>query len=115
MLIRHYHHKANQARFFTLSLKAVQITLAGSIPILALASPSSSKPAVNGILGALIVIIEGFQHSFKFEQFWVRNRQAAVELHGEKVLFGMKAGPYENVENPEALFAVRVASINRER
>jgi len=48
-------------------------------------------------------------------QFWVRNRQTAVELHGEKVLFGMRVGPHENVENPEALFAVRVASINCER
>jgi hypothetical protein len=38
---------------------------------IALADPSASKPAINGIIGASIVIIEGFQHSFKFEQFWV--------------------------------------------
>lgn len=112
---RRCHRKANQARFFTLSLKAVQITLAGSIPILALASPSISKPAVNGILGALIVIIEGFQHSFKFEEFWIRYRQAAFDIDAEKVLLSASAGPYENVDKPEAVFAVRVSAINRDR
>jgi hypothetical protein len=59
---RRCHKKAHQARFFTLSRKAVQNILAGALPILALAAPSESRPSINGIIGAVIVIIEGFQH-----------------------------------------------------
>ncbi len=110
---RRNHQKATQARFFALGLKSLQIVLAGSIPILALASPSSSKPAVNGILGALIVMIEGFQHTFKFEQFWIHYRQAGYDLQHELTHFELRAGPYEAAINPVALFAVRVADINR--
>jgi hypothetical protein len=102
--------KANQARFFTLSLKAIQITLAGTIPILALVNPHASQPGVNGILGTLIVVIEGFQHSFKFEQFWIRYRQGAYELEGERSLYLAKAGPYRDPQNAHVLFAERVDS-----
>ena len=96
---------------FALSLRALQIVLAGTIPILALARPSASLPAVNGILGALIVIIEGFQHTFKFEQFWIAYRQHGYEWQGEKFLYMMKAGPYENVPDRDVLLASRVSAI----
>jgi hypothetical protein len=98
---RRNHQKATQARFFALGLKSLQIVLAGSIPILALASPSSSKPAVNGILGALIVMIEGFQHTFKFEQFWIHYRQAGYDLQHELTHFELRAGPYEAANHPK--------------
>jgi hypothetical protein len=109
------HKKASQARLFTLCLKAIQITLAGSLPILALADPAASKPAINGIIGACIVIIEGFQHSFKFEQFWTTYRQAGYDLQAEKRLYEAKAGPYENITNADALLAVRVTELTQRR
>jgi hypothetical protein len=109
------HRKASQARFFTLLLKSIQISLAGSLPILALAAPSASKPAITGIIGACIVIIEGFQSSFKFDQFWVTYRRSGSELQGEKQLYEMKAGPYEGTGNPDALLAVRVTELTHQR
>lgn len=70
---------------------------------------------MNGIIGALIVIIEGFQHSFKFEQFWIAYRQAGYDLQGEKRLYETGAGPYENAAKPEALLATRTLNLTQQR
>ena len=112
---RRCHRKAAQARFFALSLKAIQITMAGALPILALAAPSASSPSTNGIIGAVIVTIEGFQHSFKFEQFWVMYRQAGSGLQDERRLYELRAGPYENVTNADAVLAKRVTNLTQQR
>lgn len=93
-----------------LGLKSLQIVIAGFIPVLALVDPGASKPAVNGVLGAMIVIIEGFQHSFRFEQFWIRYRRAATELECELALYMGKAKPYSETD-ADALFAQRIASL----
>jgi hypothetical protein len=113
--IQRCHRKGTQARFFALTLKAMQICLAGSLPVLALADPAASKPAINGIIGACIVIIEGFQHSFKFDQFWIAYRRAAYELEGERRLHDMRAGPYEGIPNPDAILALRITDLMEQR
>ncbi len=113
--IRRCHRKASQARFFALALKAIQIGLAGSLPILALADPRASRPAINGIIGACIVIIEGFQHSFRFEQFWVSYRRSGNELEAERRLHEIQAGPYENIIGSDALLAVRATELVQQR
>jgi hypothetical protein len=113
--VRHWSHKANMARLCALSLKAIQITMAGSLPILALAVPKAASPAVSGTIGACIVIVEGFQQSFRFEQFWMIYRQCANRLANEERMFRFRAGPYEQASRPEALLASRVNDLLSDR
>ena len=40
------------------------------------------------------MVIEGFQHSFQFEQFWIRYRRAATEFECELALYIAHAAPY---------------------
>jgi Protein of unknown function (DUF4231) len=113
--IRHWHRKASLARFFALSLRAGQIILAGCLPILALTVPKAANPATSGIIGSVIVIVEGFQQSFRFEQFWTMYREWANRLANEERMFQFRAGPYESAANPQSMFASRVNTILDER
>ncbi len=109
--LKRHHRKTDQCRFATLFLKALQIVLAGTIPILALLNPSASRPAVNGVLGALIVIIEGFQHSFQFEQYWMRYRRCAHELEREVSLHAARAGRYAGAHEPDKTLAEQIEAL----
>jgi hypothetical protein len=108
--IRRSHSKARLRRTAALGLRGLQIVIAGCIPVLALVNPGASKPAVNGVLGAAIVVIEGFQHSFRFEHFWIKYRQAAVELESELALYTGRGRPYAG-SDAQSLFVERVASL----
>jgi len=67
-----YHRNANRYRIIFLFLKSSQICFAASIPLVSLMAPTAVQPIVNGILGALIVIVEGFQGAFEFQRYWIR-------------------------------------------
>jgi hypothetical protein len=110
--IRRAHAKAGQCRAAALGLKSIQIILAASIPVLALVHPSASRPSVNGVLGAAIVMIEGFQHSFRFDHFWIEYRRTAFELESELALYTGHGRPYTG-NDAESLFVERVASLIR--
>src|SRR5688572_11293419 len=65
------------------SLKVAQIVVAASIP--ASASLGSSI-AVAGVLGAIVVVLEGLQQLFQFQQNWIGYRSTAEALKHEKYL-----------------------------
>jgi hypothetical protein len=97
------HHK----RWFQ-SLKVTQIVLAAVIPAGAAAGASA---AVAGALGAGIVVLEGLQQLFQFQQNWVSYRATAEALKHEKFLCLAQAGPYTNLDQPAAQLAERVESL----
>ncbi len=89
-------------------LKVVQIVSAAVIPV---AAAASAAPALLGALGALIVVLEGIQQLFQFQQNWVTYRSTAEALKHEKFLFLAQAGPYLAAERPAALLAERVEGL----
>ncbi len=97
------HHK----RWFQ-SLKVGQIVVAAAIPVGAGAGVSA---AVAGGLGAVVVIMEGFQQLFQFQQNWITYRSTAEALKHEKFLFLAGAGPYAQAEHPAARLAERVEGL----
>src|SRR6185437_3715050 len=109
-----YHRNANRYRIIFLFLKSSQICFAASIPLVSLMAPTAVQPIVNGILGALIVIVEGFQGAFEFQRYWIRYRLGGLSLDGEKRLFDAKAGPYKEAPDRTVLLAERVDTIIRE-
>src|SRR5215217_417038 len=103
-----YDSKATKNRLWFQSLKVTQIVVAAAIPVSAAAGAST---AVAGGLGASIVVMEGLQQLFQFQQNWVAFRGTAEALKHEKFLFLADAGPYAGAERAPALLAERVESL----
>ena len=89
-------------------LKVAQIVIAAAIPVVAAAGASAT---VAGALGAVVVVLEGLQQLFQFQQNWISYRVTAEALKREKFLCLAGAGPYEGAEQPQALLARRVERI----
>lgn len=90
------------------SLKVAQIVIAAAIPAVAAAGASV---AVAGALGAVIVVLEGVQQLFQFQQNWISYRSIAEALKHEKFLYLASAGPYGHSERPDATLAERVEAL----
>ncbi len=102
-------------------LKVVQIVAAALIPFTATMPILLSEDfgllfsLITGGLGVLIVVLEGLQGLFQFQDNWTSYRSTAEALKHEKYLYLAKAGPYANSDNPESLLAERVeAQVSRE-
>ena len=94
-----YERKSEQQKRWFQWLKVAQIVIAASIPVAAAAGASA---AVAGALGAVIVVLEGIQQLFQFQQNWISYRVTAEALKREKSLYLAGAGPYAEVERPVA-------------
>src|SRR5579875_2513308 len=71
--------------------KVLEITVAAALPVVA---AIHSPVWVTGGLGALIVVLEGLQHLYQFQQNWITYRSTAEALKHERYLYLGKAGPY---------------------
>ena len=103
-----YERKSRHHKLWYQCLKVAQIVIAAAIPVAAAAGASAT---VAGALGGVVVVLEGLQQLFQFQQNWVAYRVTAEALKREKFLCLAGAGPYESVERPEALLARRVERI----
>jgi hypothetical protein len=97
------HHK----RWFQ-SLKVCQIVVAAGIPAVVAAGASAG---VAGALGAVVVVLEGLQQLFQFQQNWIAYRGTAEGLKHEKFLYLAAAGPYAGSDGRDRLLAERVEGL----
>lgn len=103
-----YDRRSRHTQAWYKRIKVLQIVLAASIPVVA----TVSAPAwVTGSLGALIVVLEGFQQLQQYHANWATYRSTCEALKHEKYLFVAHAGPYAVVEHPERLLAERVEGL----
>jgi hypothetical protein len=103
-----YEDKARHHRRWFQSLKVGQIVVAAAIPAVAAAGASAG---VAGALGAVVVVMEGLQQLFQFQQNWIAYRGTAEALKREKYLYRAAAGPYAGVDGRDRLLAERVESL----
>jgi Protein of unknown function (DUF4231) len=96
----------NQQRFKI--LKGVQLLVAATIPVVA---TLDAHAALTASLGALIVVVEGFQQLNQYQQNWTLYRSNAEALKHEKFLFLARAGPYASVIDGHALLADRIEGL----
>jgi len=90
----------NQRRYK--QIKVAQLVLAGSIPVFALVEDLWGR-WVTAILGASVAILEGLQQLGQYNSLWVTYRATAEQLKHEKYLFLARSGPYQGLEEQEAL------------
>jgi hypothetical protein len=98
--------EANQRRFKI--FKAAQLLCAAAIPVVATLDMHAAVPAA---LGALVVVLEGFQQLNQYQQNWSSFRSTAEALKHEKFLYLANAGPYANTRRDVALLADRIEGL----
>ncbi len=103
-----YEEKAKHHKRWFQSLKVAQIVVAAAIPAVAAAGASAG---VAGGLGAVVVVMEGLQQLFQFQQNWIAYRGTAEALKHEKFLYTASAGPYAVLDGRDRLLAERVEGL----
>lgn len=103
-----YDRKSNRHQRTYRWLKVLEVVVAALIPFSAGYSP---WPVVTGILGVLVVVLEGLQGLFQYHRNWMMYRSTCEALKHEKYLWRASAGPYSNVDDPTVLLAERIESI----
>ena len=79
----------NQRRYTR--LKLLEIAVAAALPVVAAVQ---SPVWVTGGLAAVIVLLEGAQHLYQFQEHWINYRSTAESLKRERFLYLAKVGPY---------------------
>ena len=72
-------------------LKLLELVVAAALPVVA---GIGSPVLVTGGLAAVIVVLEGAQHLYQFQEHWITYRSTAEALKHERYLYLAKAGPY---------------------
>ena len=103
-----YEDKAKHHKRWFQSLKVAQIVVAAAIPAGAAVGASAG---VAGALGAVVVVMEGLQQLFQFQQNWIAYRGTAEALKHEKFLYLASAGPYAGTDGRDRLLAERVEGL----
>ena len=81
-------------------LKLLEIAVAASLPVVAAVH---SPVWVTGGLAAVIVVLEGVQHLYQFQQNWITYRSTAEALKHERYLYLAQAGPYTDDDRHQQL------------
>jgi hypothetical protein len=71
--------------------KLLEIAIAAALPVVAAVH---SPVWVTGGLAAVIVVLEGLQHLYQFQEHWITYRSTAEALKHERYLYLAHAGPY---------------------
>lgn len=90
-------------------LKAIEILMAASIPLLVgyVTETSSHMKIVVGFLSVIVAAIAGIENLYKFQENWIEYRTTAESLKHEKYLYLTKTGPY----NEEDAFSKLVEKV----
>jgi hypothetical protein len=71
--------------------KLLEIAVAAVLPVVAAVH---SPVWVTGGLAAVIVVLEGVQHLYQYQEHWITYRSTAEALKHERYLYLAQAGPY---------------------
>jgi hypothetical protein len=100
--IEWYDSRARSNQLWFKVLKVAQIVIAAGIPVVAAAGGTA---AVAGAMGATVVVLEGLQQLFQFQQNWTSYRATSEALKHEKFLFLAAAEPYNSADRDQRLAA----------
>jgi Protein of unknown function (DUF4231) len=98
--IRWYSRKSGESQRFYKWLKLLEIAVAAALPVVAAVH---SPVWVTGGLAAVIVVLEGAQHVYQFQEHWITYRSTAEELKHERYLYLAHAGPYTDDDRHDQL------------
>ncbi len=88
-------------------LKAIELVVAASIPVVA---AFGTSVIATGVLGAVVVVLEGFQQLGQYQQRWFSYRSTAQALTREKYLYLAGVSEYGGLK-PMIRLAERVEEL----
>ena len=86
-----YSRKSKENQRFYKWLKLLEIAVAAALPVVAAVH---SPVWVTGGLAAVIVVLEGAQHLYQFQEHWITYRSTAEALKHERYLYLAEAAHY---------------------
>jgi Protein of unknown function (DUF4231) len=86
-----YDHRAGENQRLYKWLKLLELAVAAAVAVVA---GVGSPVWVTGGLAAVVVVLEGAQHLFQFQEHWITYRTTAESLKHEHYLYLARAGPY---------------------
>lgn len=86
-----YDRKSNSNQRWYKRLKLLELAAAAVLPVFA---GLQSSVWITGGLAALIVVLEGTQHLYQYQELWITYRSTAEALRHERFLYLADAGPY---------------------
>ena len=89
-------------------LKIAQLVAAALIPVVVSVNVSGW---VTGGLGSLVVVVEGMQQLYQFQELWLAYRSTAEALRHEQHLYQIRTGDYATSEDAPQLLAARVEAL----
>jgi hypothetical protein len=106
--IKWYSQKSAWNQDYFKKLKVAEIIAAAFVPF---AAGMNAPALLTGSIGVIVVILEGLQSLYQFQNNWISYRSTAEALKHEKYLWHAKAGHYSNAENPDVLLAERIEAM----
>jgi hypothetical protein len=95
-----YDRKSGENQRWYKRLKLLEIAIAAALPVVA---GIHSPVAVTGSLAAMVVVLEGVQHIYQFQEHWITYRSTAEALKHERYLYLAGAGPYASADKHRQL------------
>jgi len=106
--IKYYNRRSVRSQRLFKWLKGVEIVAATLIPF---AAGFDVPRLATGLLGILVVVLEGVQNLNQYQRNWLNYRSTCEALRHEKYLWLAKAGPYADASRPDALLAERTEGL----
>lgn len=103
-----YDRKSRECQLRYKAFKAVVIIGAAAIPVVA----AFDVPVyVAGILGGIVVVVEGLLQAYQYHKNWITYRSTAESLKHEKYLYLARADSYAYSKKPLRLLAERIEGL----
>jgi hypothetical protein len=106
-----YDRRAGENRRLYRWLKLLELAVAAALPVVA---GVGSPVWVTGGLAAVVVVLEGAQHLFQFQEQSITYRSTAESLKHEHYLYLAQAGPYAGEDRRSRLATRTEALLSQE-
>lgn len=106
--LRWYDARARQNQRWYRAIKIVQLVAAALVPVMAGVGVSAW---ITGGLGSVIVVLEGVQQLYQFQEHWIAYRTTWEGLRRERHLYEARGGDYATAAGPPTLLAERVEAL----
>ena len=104
----YYERTASRSQKSFRVVKVLQLIVAAAVPV---AATAGAGAVVTAMIGGLILVLEGIQALFGWQQNWINYRNTAEALKSEQHLYQAHAGPYARTPSAARLLAERIEAL----
>jgi hypothetical protein len=106
--LRWYDARARENQLWYRAIKVVQLVAAALVPVMAGVGVSAW---ITGGLGSVVVVLEGVQQLYQFQEHWIVYRTTWEGLRREQHLYEARGGDYATAASAPTLLAERIEAL----